>query len=71
MEKLMCLIIVFTALSGCSSSKSEILIKEAKVYSQTKAVYCGASDVKSYYESDDFISVSCMDGSSKTIFFDE
>ena len=59
------------ALTGCSLSKDQVLTKEAKVYSKTKAVYCGADKVVAYFESEEFITVSCADGSVKTIFFDE
>lgn len=65
--------IVLGGLIGCSSTTKvgDKITRESKVYSQTKGVYCGSSEVKSYYRSEDMITVGCDDGSFKTIFLDE
>ena len=67
------LAVLLTSLTGCSSTTEKMdkrLTGEARIYSKAKAIYCGASDVKSYYEEEGFITVSCADGSTKTIFLD-
>ena len=64
---------LIVTLAGCSSTvdkMDERLTDEARIYSKSKAVYCGADKVVTYYESEEFISVSCSDGSNKTIFLD-
>lgn len=66
------LLVLVTSLSGCSSNIHETeqmksLKQNVKSYSLAKAIYCGSADVKTYYECDEFISVSCTDGSSKFI----
>lgn len=73
MKKLLTLsaVLSITVLSGCSTTKMEVLKEEAKTYSLTKSVYCGAESVAVYTEFDDFIAVSCADGSTKTIFLDD
>lgn len=66
--KLLTPIALILLLSACSSvTKTEKLREEAKNYSQTKSIYCGASAVKTFYADKFFISVSCDDGSSKFI----
>ena len=73
MKKLLLATGIILGLTGCSSSVQQMderLTDEARIYSKTKAVYCGSSTVMTYYESEDFISVSCEDGSTKTVFFD-
>ena len=59
-------------LMGCSSTpEKEKLYDEIKTYTKTKTVFCDSGKVMSYYESDDLISVSCSDGSAKTLFLKE
>ena len=73
MKKLLLATGIILGLTGCSSSVQQMderLTDEARIYSKTKAVYCANSNVTTYYESEDFISVSCEDGSTKTVFFD-
>ena len=56
-------------MAGCSSNfedKLDDLKDEAKVYSQSREVYCGGEGVKTYYEAEGIVSISCMDGSNKT-----
>lgn len=64
------LVLVVALLAGCSSN-SEIrkadLAVNSEIYSQVKTVYCGGSDVKSYFESDSMIYVTCTDSTSKSI----
>ena len=60
-----------TLLAGCATPKREFIKENAKTYSLTKSVYCGASAVQVYAEFDDFIAITCDDGSTKTIFLDE
>ena len=66
-------IVVLAALfiTGCSSTKKEVLKEEAKIYSQTKVVYCGSLGDKTYYEDDDFIIIVCGDDSVKFINIEE
>ena len=64
------LIAVVLALSACSSNLNDQLTEEAKIYTKTKAIYCGGASVKNFAEFDDLIAITCADDSVKTIFLD-